>query len=91
LIELLCVSSVAFCGAWLAGFLLLVFGVKNLGFVVCLFALYVGLPFILLAVVCVSTSAAQYMRPRSRLIVFSLGILTMADMILRGLAGWHYG
>lgn len=74
------------CGTWIAGAALNGFGgaLDELGAALCVFAMAVGLPVILLALVCLPTSLAQYIRPRWRRVVFYLGILTLADMLFRG-------
>jgi hypothetical protein len=89
LTEILCWGALISIAAWFAGFALNIFGglLDQLGAVLCVFAMYVGFPVILSAMIIVTTPVAEYTSTRLRRITFYLGLLTSVSIVYHGFCG----
>ncbi len=89
LTEILCWGALISIAAWVAGFVLNIFGgvFDELGAVLCIFAMYLGLPIILSAMIVVTTPIAEYASARLRRLTFYLGLLASMTIIYHGYCG----
>ena len=89
LTEILCWGALVSIAVWVAGFVLNIFGgvLDELGAVLCIFAMYVGFPIILSAMIVVTTPIAEDSSARLRRFTFHLGLLSSMSIVYHGFCG----